>query len=197
VRDYAKQYHWDDSNVEALRSPSFVYPQLQRIEGLASHPIFPMNSTATCQVTVLDEDKQPIPNAKVSFWPNQYFFLSGSNIVGDGTDSLTGIRAELKTGKKVKPDFTANRFSYTVTTDAQGKATISNLPAGLAGDAPREEWFVVSRDDYVAIPNSKAPRFGLLATDPELVANLAPGETEHVTIRMKKRPANSPATSHE
>ena len=197
VSDYNKQYHWDDSNAEAVRSPTFVYPQLHRLEGLTNHPVLPMNPTATCEVTVLDEDKQPIPNSKVSFWPNQYFFLAGSNVVGDGIDSLTYIRERLKSGQKVKPDFTTNRNRYTVTTDAQGKATISNLPAGLAGASPRKNgsWLLATimwPFQILKCPNS-------VCFLP--IQNWSPlsrrGKPSAYTIRMKKRPAKSTAPAHE
>lgn len=192
VGEYVARNHWEEFATNVLNSSRFVYPQLHRLEGLMNHPVLPMNPTASCEVTVLDEQKQPIADAEVHFWPNQFFFLSGSNIVGDGTDSLKQIRDELTIGKKEQSDFTTYRNPYSVKTDANGKATVSNIPAGLAGEAARDEWFMVGREGYVAIANDPAGRVAFMSTDPELVAKLTPGETQHLTIQMKKRPAAAP-----
>ena len=189
VNDYAKQYDWKDLNYQGPGN-FFVYPQLVRVGGPTANPVVAMDPTATCEVTVVDKNNQPIADAEIHFSPNQCFFHGGSNIVGQGEDTLTGIREELNSTKPDRTRFDRKYISYSATTNSKGKATIANLPVGplAEGTPPRDEWFVVDREGYVSIANSPNPQIKFISTEPELVVKLSPGKTESVTIQMDKLP---------
>ena len=184
VNDYGEKYHY---NLK-YRGPNSVqvFPQLVRIGGLAANPDVRMDPTATCEVTVVDENKSPIANADVEFWPNEYFFGSGSSILGVGRNTIEEIRAELKSGKPEKPQFIRDS-RYSAKTDANGKAIVANLPAWAAADAPpHETQFRVYHDGYLAIANSPNAQRNLILREPELVVKLAPEQTSRVTIQIRK-----------
>ena len=64
VNDYVEKNHWHNLKYRGPNS-TFVYPQLVHIGGLAANPVIPMDATATCEVTVVDEHKTPIANADI------------------------------------------------------------------------------------------------------------------------------------
>jgi len=187
INDYSKKYDWDPLANNQL-TLTFVYPRLVRLEEPTVHPVIPMEPTATCEVTVVDQNNQPIEGAQVAFWPSEFFFHSGSTIVGQGWDSLTLVRDELNSGVHKDVRSFRPQKGYSVVTDSQGKAVIQNLPAGKAGAPAREESFAIHKDNFVAISNVNPQRNMFLSDEPVLVAKIAPGQTTQLTIQMRKRP---------
>jgi hypothetical protein len=163
---------------------AFVHPRLYRLKAPVIQPIVPMLRTANCEVTVVNENGRPIPDASVAFWPCQLFYNLGSNIIGSGVDALTLVRAQLASGKhRTSPDFSDSSLAkaYTAKTDARGIAIVRNLPLGGAAESttPTTLLFDVSHDGY-------APIAGPLDS-PTTRAQLLPGQTGHVTVRLKRQ----------
>jgi hypothetical protein len=193
VSEYAEKFQWAGLNYQGPDPSGPVYPQLRRAGATTTDVAVPMDPTAVCEVQVVDENNQPIANAEVHFWPNQYFFNAGSNIVGEGRDSITDIRTELKSGKYEKPSLDRRYVRFSATTGPDGKAVITNLPAGELTDGapPREKWFSVSCDGYIPIANTANPQKGLTSDEPELLVKLSPGQTTAITVQMHKLPGRS------
>ena len=169
------------------RKSTTVFPQLCRLEGSLIEPSIPMQRTATCEVTVLDEFGKGIAGAVVAFAPNQVIYGSGSQTLGAGADRLTSIRAEMKSGMPWKAPPTGEREgAFSAKTDERGIAVISNLPAGRDVNAvtPRPTMLFVLHDDYAVTANSPDPEFDI--TGPPLIAQLSPGQTGRVTVSMHK-----------
>jgi hypothetical protein len=163
---------------------TFVYPNLDRLEGSILRPIVSMNPTADCEVTVIDDAGRPLPDAMVSFWPNQLFFMSGSNIVGSGFDAMKMLRSQIG-WRKAKPDVDWRRFSkeYAAKTNERGIALIHNLPVPGAGERERatEAMFSASHETYA----STAPLFPA----PHANVSLESGKTGQVTVRLHRKTA--------
>lgn len=87
-----------------------------------------MIPTMDAQLTVVDENDDPIVDANVSFNPNQLWADWGSQLLGQKMDSLTEIEFQLQLideSKKPKSE----RFNlYSSKTDAKGQCIIRNLP---------------------------------------------------------------------
>jgi hypothetical protein len=162
----------------------FVYPNLYRLEGSILRPIVSMNPTADCEVTVIDDAGRPLPDATVSFWPNQIFFMSGSNIVGTGFDAMKMLRSQIG-GRKDKPDVDWRRFSkdYAAKTNERGIALIHNLPVPGAGGRERatEAMFSASHETYASTAS--------LFPAPHANVSLVSGKTGHVTVRLHRKTA--------
>ena len=166
---------------------SFVLPQLYRLTGAVIKPVVALERTTACEVTVVDQEGRPIPNATVAFAPNELFQMgagTGSSLLGEGVDGMAFIRAQIASGsdrKKPEPHEPAN--PYSAKTDARGIATVPGLPVPdssargfqLAG-------FMVAHDGYIAVPNHT---WSFPA--PMLAAPLARGKTERITVRMKPK----------
>ena len=158
-----------------------------------------MQPTASCEVTLLDDNDHPLPGVDVHFWPNQYFSELGSSYAGAGIDRLASIRTELKTGQRQDAILAQQRLAqadeiskrYSATTDAHGVAVVQNLavPGVADGKEGKDEMFTAYREGYVALSNSSGNGFPS-NQQPSLV-NLKPGETSHITVHLHKAKAPS------
>lgn len=167
-----------------------VIAQLYPLKAGASEgPTVAMVPSAACEVTVLDPHGKPLPSATVQFFPNQMFSGFGSNLLGDGVDQLTTIRDRLATGERNGlPKRAATVAEYSTTTNADGVALITGLPA--AGDEPqaiRLVSYFVQQPGYIAESNYQPPGSNDFA-GPILVSTLTRGKTERVTVRMRPDP---------
>lgn len=169
--DFATKYHGGSMGI--------VYPQLFRTLVPGIEPVVPMEPTADCEVTVVDENGQPIADAEVSFWPGQSWFHSGSNTLGSGSDSLKAMQTQFQTGEAPKPPPKNKRF--TAKTNARGMATIKNLPANVPPPHPTGHDFYVLHDKFEAAkrPDENGGRFKTAQT-----VELFPRQTGRVTVRM-------------
>ena len=84
--------------------------------------VVPMHPNCKVEVTVRDGENNPIPNAVVSFSPNQTWFKGGSEGAGREGNFLAGTRAQLasrdhKIAALPHPDAAP---SYSAKTDAHG-----------------------------------------------------------------------------
>ncbi len=164
-----------------------VHPQLYRLTSETLHPVLPMEPTLSCEVTVLDQNDQPIEGASVFFQPNQRWFSGGAQHLGYEFDSLGDIRRRLAKEEVLpawKSDPGANsRLSHK--TDARGIALISNLPAGSLDEpsTPYEFRFSVGLKGYTVVkdtPPTNAP-FEILT------AKVTSGQTSKVTVHMQRK----------
>ena len=107
---------------------------------------------------VADEAGQPIADATVSFWPNQFWFHSGSNILGTGIDSLKVLRTEFQTGEAPKLHLENKRFE--TKTNALGIVLIKNLPVSDSDPtrATKHEFYVVHDKYEVPLRRQSAAR---------------------------------------
>ncbi len=169
--DFATNYHGGSMGI--------VYPQLFRTLAPGIEPVVPMETTADCEVTVVDENGQPIADAEVSFWPGQSWFHSGSNTLGSGSDSLKAMQTQFQTGEAPKLPAENKRFS--AKTNARGTATIKNLPANVPPPHPTGHDFYVLHDKFEAAkrPDENGGRFKTAQT-----VELFPCQTGRVTVRM-------------
>jgi hypothetical protein len=170
----------------------FVCAQMFLPAEQAEKPTILMQPAAACEVTVQDDQGQPIPGATVSFTATCFFYGPGNSSVGGGVDSVKFIRDALKTGKHQDiyklwvAQLKENRTKYSATTDASGIALVSTLPAGPTHADPvgRDLTFFVSCNGYQVTANPPLADY-----PPELqpsTVHLKPGQTSRITVRMHK-----------
>jgi hypothetical protein len=183
VQAYAAQHGLSQLQYTGPDS-TFVYPNLYRLEGSILRPIVSMRRTADCEVTVIDDAGRPLPDATVSFWPNQFFFMGGSNIVGTGFDAMKMLRSQIG-GRKAKTDVDRRQFSehYAAKTNERGIALIRNLPVPGAGEPahPMSAMFSASHETYASTAS--------LFPGPHATVSLESGKTKQVTVRLHRKTA--------
>ncbi|XZE20631.1 hypothetical protein SH449x_000509 [Pirellulaceae bacterium SH449] len=107
-------------------SEYFTYPQVVRIKGAQTDSVLHMTPATSVRVTVLDNASQPIPGARVVSSPNQYWFESGSQILGEAfsmSDALVKSREAGEYNWECKNIYAAN-------TDESGVAILASMPTG-------------------------------------------------------------------
>ena len=136
-------------------SPGMRWPQLFKLAGEKIEPTIAMEPTVNCEVLVQDPDGNPLSDAQVMMWPNQIFFAWGSQVLGQQTDFAMMLR-KAREGVDLREMFLKNRkIDYEVTTDKNGLAVISNLPApgtqGVAVLHKRFEQAIQGRDRQTTV----------------------------------------------
>ncbi len=182
--DFATEYHGGSMGI--------VHPQLFRTMAPGIEPVISMEPTADCEVTVVDENGQPIADAEISFWPNQMWFHSGSNLLGDGGDALKAMQTLFQTGEAPELPSEVKRFS--AKTNARGMATIKNLPANVGPLKPTAHDFFVRHDKFEPAkrPAENGGQFDGGRFKTAQTVELFPRQTGRVTVRMtaiKQQPA--------
>ncbi len=112
-----------------------LHPQLHRLSAPVTEAVIPMERTASCRVTVVDQEGAPVANAQVAInpAPMQSFFRSnGSFPLGTGWDMPAAVRTRIATGAMPPAGVFTSRPSFEVTTDDDGVATISHLAGGIS-----------------------------------------------------------------
>jgi len=169
-------------NIENPRPVSgHVQPRLLRLTSGTIVRGIPMQPTSTCDVKVVDADGKPVSGASVSFWPNQFWFRGGAQLLGMGFDTLSYIREELARGDR--PDLRAvmgRDERFTAKTNDQGLAVISNLPAG--GDAESVE----DREYPFYVYHETLGERAALGAKPESV-RIAPGGKGQTTVQLRRK----------
>lgn len=172
-----------------LRSPygpdqhfGMLYPRLHRLSEPASPAVIPMERTSGCEVTVVDEDGKPIPEATVAFSQNQAFFRSGTFELGAGWDSLAIARTHLATGDVPQDLAGITKRSFTATTNELGVAVVAHLSGGWTRmdegrSIPISVWHPGYRERSGLLP---FPYDGISVT-------LKPGEAGRVTMQLLRR----------
>jgi beta-lactamase regulating signal transducer with metallopeptidase domain len=179
---YVARYGFKDLRYRGPVS-NFTCPRLFRLEGVKIEAVVPMLRTATCEVTVTDENGRPLEGASVDFWPNQLFYNVGSNIVGSGSDEMELIRQQLAT-KEHRADPEHLNFTttskYSANTDARGVALVHDLPLGGSNEptSPVTLHFNVARRGYVTLGGPINRNYG--------TATLLAGKTSPVTVSLKR-----------
>ncbi|MSR58162.1 MAG: hypothetical protein EXS05_10855 [Planctomycetaceae bacterium] len=159
-----------------------VRPRLFRINDRPVVRSVPLERTSSCEVTVVDLQGNPVPDAKVDFSPNQFCFNGGGQILGNGFDMLSAIRDDIAAGgRRSRPPAWSSENRYSAKTGAQGTALISGLPSGAPGDrtTPIEYMFRVSHDDYATS--------GELPARDRSKVSIVPGETGQATVRLNPK----------
>ena len=102
--------------------PSFTLPQVFYLSGDTISPEIAMRATGSVEIEIVDQEGRSVTDAMVAFWPNQYWFGVGSNIVSSWHRTSDVLRAH--------GDYTFDRGAFTAETNESGVATISRLPGG-------------------------------------------------------------------
>lgn len=158
-----------------------LYPRLHRASGDSSETVIPMERTASCEVTVVDEEGHPIPDAKVTCMMFQSFFRrNGTFDLGTGWDSLAYARAHITTGKVPRGLNGGEKRSFEATTNQDGVAFIPEIAGGMlrAYDG-RSFPLAVHHPDYR--DQQGLPPLGNLSI------NLKPGESGKITVTLRRR----------
>lgn len=139
-----------------------------------------MEKTGSAEILVSDPSGNPLPNAKVSFWPNQVFSNS-SSLLGrpfDSADFLKRRQDSPDDDFKQLPDEVSGRFS--AKTDSRGKAVVSNLPSGTqsfaVADAVFEQPILEKADSF---PRRQGE------------VQIRPGEESRIAVKMETKGASS------
>ncbi len=173
-------------------SAQLVMPLVFRVDQEAIDCLLKMEQTAACQVTVIQPDGSPLPEATVGFWPNQYWPGFGTQIVGMGHQSAAALLLNDDERKLLREWWTSpekrekleqmgiwkTSFErYVVRTDANGVAVISNLPAG-SDEQPHLTTFTVEHPEFEH-PTSIDDRLNRHSR-----VSLVRGQTSEVTVSM-------------
>jgi hypothetical protein len=166
-----------------MRAGNRVYPRLHHLTAPTIEPLIPMEATLACLVTVLDDNGLPIPDAKVSFSPNQYWFDGGSQLLGFESNSLDTMRAARDRAASAPFKFSWPKNRYSQPTNAAGMAMIGGLPFAHAPTATltREYRFSVSHDKYQLAPDAAVQQ---LLPQQQLTVKIEPGQLGEITVRM-------------
>lgn len=178
----------EGEDAEAFSSSSQILPLVIRLKDNLDDWTLPMLPTASCRVTVLAPDGSPLPDAKVSAWPNQYFPGIGSTVIGNGYSSSKGLQLSAEQQKRIWETESQNemrklgvltdfRTAYLHTTDENGVAVLHTLPGGQSSAVNGQ--ISVKHQDY-EMPTS--PDHPLRrSAQVELFAE----ETAEITIRLQ------------
>ncbi len=125
-------------------------------------------------VEVKDEAGNPVPDATVSFWPNQLWEDFGSQILGQRWRSLGEVIAQIEQDENRIGPRLSN--AYTGKTDSNGRVVVRNLPAYSAMP------FEVQKKGF-EMAQSKLPPAD--AADSR-AAGIDSGLTSQIEIKLKK-----------
>lgn len=136
--------------------------------------VVPMQPTATAAITVEGPDGRPLPGAKVSFWPNLYWFKSYTTVAGPAPMTTEqSLQLDPKTLEKKYAEAFTNVYSKV--TDESGKAVIKNLPAYANGYTVQHEAFQMPIRQQGPAARRDAP------------IALKPGETTVMVAQMERK----------
>ncbi|MFZ4777414.1 MAG: carboxypeptidase-like regulatory domain-containing protein, partial [Terrimicrobiaceae bacterium] len=139
-----------------------------------------MEKTGSAEILVSDPSGNPLPNAQVSFWPNQVFG-NGSSLLGRPFDSADFLRRRQDSPDadfKQLPDEVSGRFSGK--TDSGGRTVISNLPSGTQS-------FAVTAAKFEQPILEKADHFPRRQGE----VQIKPGEESRTAVKMENKGASS------
>ena len=126
--------------------------------------------SATLEVTVLDDQHQPLQGAEIALWPNVIWGGRGTTIFASGLyNSADYYRTH------IRPSFDTDQ-NFSARTDQHGVAVVSNLPANANAFVVRHRNF-----DLPIQRNSSG------AGERERTVSLTPGQTNRATVSMEKR----------
>jgi len=184
LTDYAKARGFATTDPKILPH-AHVRPQLFHTTAPALEPVVTMERTADCEVTVVDDNGHPVPEARVDFHPyQQWYQVADATRLGTGSDTLKALQAEFHPGKR--PKSKPSQEGFTATTNGRGMAIVANLPIANLPDgplSPNKVWFSVNHEKY------EAPLADGL---PLQIAELVPGRLARVMVRMTSLPAAAP-----
>ncbi len=158
-------------------------PQLFRIEGERTQVELIMEPAATCEITVLDPQGEPVEGARVGFAPNAEWWGRYRQIfarrLGSFEETCRMTESQLRQYRLSK----LTERPFAAETDAQGLAVVRNLPC--VNPRPR---FTVQHPQY-ELPEVTGGVVGF----PERRARIdvAPGKTSRMTVRVQPKGTDS------
>lgn len=159
-----------------------VSPQLFRTSLPVVEPVIPMERTADCEVTVVNESGQPIADAKVWFSPQQQWFHDASSRqLGSTVDSLNALQSVFQSG--VRSESRESGQMFIAKTNEHGIAHLTNLPGRISPTGPAPYWLIVTHDNFETLNEDVTDdaRVGKLRLHP---VELIPGQSSRATVRM-------------
>jgi hypothetical protein len=160
-----------DGWMSKLESSGIMVPRpwsLSHVTDSRTDVIVPMVPASSCEVTVLDKDGQPVAGAQVMAWPNISKTAFGNWILDIYEPSLADSFATQTAPWKEIPYWR----TYKGTTDANGKALITQLPPG-------------DRQTMHIYPPKVAPDSLKSAPLELMTEELKPGESGKLIARLK------------
>lgn len=167
-------------------------PMVTRSEEDVTDFVIPMLPTASVRAKVVTSDGKPLAKATVAMWPNQFFPGGGSNIIGEAwstwrievlpKDSLKQpwwSRENLQALRSAGVHTSCQDF-YSVSTDEEGVATLTTLPAGFP-DSPVKDSITVIHKNY-HIGDDSTP-----SDEREMKVELIRNQTTEVTIEVQPK----------
>jgi len=152
-------------------------PQIFTLVDQDRDVVVSMERTATCEILISDDMGRPLENAKVSFWPNVLWGGRGSTVFAtyplNSEDSFRQ-RSPPDWGKAAKME----ERLYTATSDKQGVAVVTNLPA-----YGKQQSFAVEHAEF-EMPVDRSGRgaghrYGIIYT--------GAGETNRGSVQLQKK----------
>ncbi len=146
-------------------------PQLIELKGEVVEPVLKMEKATSVRISVQSPGGEPLSNAKVAMWPNQYWFDSGSQILGTGysqRELLVKTRAGGYEWDLARP--------FSGTTDENGSAVIINLPANST--------------QSIAVEHSGF-EMPISGDDRSVRVDLKPDTVNEITIKMQEKGTDS------
>jgi len=194
MENYAARWGFADPSYKGPQL-AWVHGRLFRLEGERIEATVPMERTSTAEVTVVDQDGQPIAGATVSFTTNQKWHNAGNLRLGMGPDFLSAIRKQLVSGEHTNlprfysPD-SPNPFS--AITNSRGIAVVPNLPPGGSGQPTyaREYNLMLTHPDYGVLPQGNRGFPPVMSAGPRSdmqSLTILPGQTGRALVRMQRK----------
>lgn len=154
---------------------SLGVPQMFVCDSATTQIEIAMAPAASCEVRVSDSAGQPIPKARVAFWPNAIWGKRGTRLFGVGGSSADFMRADDKEGYwRSRRDTSL----FSASTDGRGIGVVSGLPAG-------EQPFMVTHSDY----EMPVRVTGMRGTAPrrEQEVDLKMGQTNQTSVTLVQK----------
>ena len=155
-------------------------PQLFRIEGERTQVELAMERAATCEITVLNPQGEPVEGAQVGFnpgaeWWGRHYQMFARRLGPSSEETCRMTASQLRQHLLSK----LNERPFAAETDAQGLAVVRNLPC--ANSRPH---FTVQHPQY-ELPEVPGGVVGF----PERRAQIdvAPGKTSRVTVSVQPK----------
>lgn len=143
-----------------------------QVVGEAIKPTIPMEKSTSIRITVQQPDGKPLSGAEVLMWPNQYWFNSGSQVLGSAY-STREILVQTRAGGY---EWDQKR-RFQAFTDKNGTCVIHNLPVS------QSESIFVDHDDFDMPISDRDSRVASV--------DLKADEIVEFTIKMQAKGADS------
>jgi hypothetical protein len=152
----------------------FHYPQKYSLEGSDLDVVLGVEPTACLEVTVLNDQGKPLPDAHVSTWPNIRYGEWAATVIGEDCYNTTDLLQSAGKEEWPSKQWLNRPARFMATTDLSGLAIIRNIPS-------EADVFTVEHQRFV-LP---AADTGFGQKRRQSAMALRPGQTNQVTVRLE------------